>query len=522
VTVDQFGARHRSDRRRLVALVALATSAEPLHAQDGARLVERARLRVGGGPVEVLARSPRGDLLATAGSEQVAVWEMREDGPRELSRFSTASHVEHLAFDPSGSRLAISGGVLQLWERASGALSDPFRPWRGGPIAWSPDGRFLAAYGVGDRVELLETEQFATVRSLGLGATRSGVGAFLWEPDGGALWIAVPGKHAQPLRYELASGVFDVSAGSGPVLDPPRKTPAGLDVGFDAEHPLGEHSLAFTPDERFALLANDARVAVLELESGVVRELAVGGSICAGRAGAEFLIAEPNGLALWDAALGERRQRFERGWKAQQRPSLLALGPGAETCFAGGVNRRTWCFDLSGAQPDRDAGVFSSWAIDCSRDGERWVFIRCLSSPGLPMPSGMRLMERGQWITPLETERWPSATAACFSSEGDLFWSNGGWGGAEAGTWFRAWPEGAPSKLNDRRYYALRSIGAEYLVGIDLHGLDLVRVPTGRVIETYEPARLRSWATRSLAVSPSGRWVLVLAGREARLLELLR
>jgi hypothetical protein len=389
---------------------------------------------------------------------------------------------------------------------------------------------------MGQRVELLESEGLATVRSLGLGASRSEAGALLWEPDGSALWIAVAGKRTTLLRYELATGVFD--AGARRELDSfvdqlswregelvperARRDDGGLDVGFDAGHPLGSLSVAFTPDERFALLANDARVAVLQIDSGAVRELEVGGSISAGRVGAEFLIAEPNGLALWDAASGERRRSFERGWKAQQRPSLLALGPGAETCFAGGVNRRTWCFDLSGAQPDRDAGVFSSWAIDRSRDGERCVFVRCLSSPGLPMPSGMRLMERGQWIAPLETERWPSATAACFSSEGDLFWSNGGWGDAEAGTWFRAWPEGAPSKLNDRRYYALRSIGAEYLVGIDLHGLDLVRVPTGRVIETYEPARLRSWATRSLAISPSGRWVLVLAGREARLLELMR
>ncbi|MBL8901459.1 MAG: hypothetical protein JNM84_27780, partial [Planctomycetes bacterium] len=301
-----------------------------------------------------------------------------------------------------------------------------------------------------------------------------------------------------------------------------RRASAGVDVGFDAGHPVGRLSLAFTPDERFALLANDARVAVLEIESGAVRELAVGGPICAGRAGAEFLIAEPSGLFLWDAALGARRQGFERGWKPHERPTMIALGPGSGSCFAGGANRRTSQIDLDGDEPDRDAGVFSAWAFDRSADGERCVLVRYGSSPGLPMPLELRLWERGKPIYPLESERWPSATAACLTPDGELLWSARGRSDAESGTWRRVWPEGAPQRVNERIYYALASLGRGLAVGLAREGLDLIELAAGRVLATYPPAQLRGFADSSLTASPSGRWILALAGREARLLELIR
>ncbi|MBK9387009.1 MAG: hypothetical protein IPN34_19515 [Planctomycetes bacterium] len=536
MTVDQNGVRPPFDRRRLAVVVALAACGEVLHAQEGARFVERARLHVGGGPTEVLARSARGDLLATAGGEQIAVWEVRAEGPREIARFSTANYVEHLAFDPSGCVLAISGGELQLWDRESSRLAERFRLWRGGPVAWSPDGRFLATCGIGRRVELLECERFRTVRSLALGAEGREASALLWEPDGSALWIAAAGKRSALFRYEIASGVFDADArrevdsfvtrmswSDGQlVLEGRRRESAGLDIGFDAGHPVGQLSLAFTPDERFALLANDARVAVLEIESGAVRELAVGGPIGAGRAGAEFLLAEPSGLSLWDAALGTRRSRFERAWKPHQRPTMIALGPGSGSCFGGGANRRTSQIDLDGEEPDRDVGVFSAWAIDRSADGERCVLVRYGSSPGLPSPVELRLWDRAKPIFPLDAERWPSATAACLGSGDELVWSAGFFGDARSGTWRRTWPEGAPQRVNDRIYYALAALGRGLVAGLAPQGLDLIDLASGRVLATYPPAQLRGSAGPSLAASPSGRWILTLAGREARLLELLR
>jgi hypothetical protein len=99
-----------------------------------------------GGPVNGVAFSPDGKLLATAGADGTArLWEVAT-GERVRVLTGHGKLVQEVAFSPDGKLLATAGadGTARLWEVATG---EQVRVLTGRPmwgVAFSPDGRLLA------------------------------------------------------------------------------------------------------------------------------------------------------------------------------------------------------------------------------------------------------------------------------------------------------------------------------------------------------------------------------------------
>jgi WD40 repeat protein len=112
------------------------------------------------GHPEVIAFSPNGGLLAVAGGNEVALWEVASW--RELRAFRAGqAFVRRLAFHPKGRLLATAGDVatLSLWDlegRSRGRFD-----WEIGKVqavAFAPDGMTAAAGGSGGKVAVWDVE----------------------------------------------------------------------------------------------------------------------------------------------------------------------------------------------------------------------------------------------------------------------------------------------------------------------------------------------------------------------------
>jgi WD40 repeat protein len=133
----------------------------PLGSPNSARTVAAHR-----GQIRSIACSPDGQFLATAGNDKlVRIWRTA-DGALLKELAGHGSHIYHVAFHPNGKHL-VSGellGILKQWEVATWQhvrdldakplhKYDPtFHADCGGirGMAFSPDGRFLAAGGIGE------------------------------------------------------------------------------------------------------------------------------------------------------------------------------------------------------------------------------------------------------------------------------------------------------------------------------------------------------------------------------------
>jgi WD40 repeat protein len=115
----------------------------------------------------VSALSPDGKVLALAAEElgreeasQTLLWDVAAN--KKLTRVAAGPRVRALTFSPDGTMLATAAadGSIRLWDATTGHELRPLGPERGrypARLAFSPDGRTLAACGEGDsRVVLWE------------------------------------------------------------------------------------------------------------------------------------------------------------------------------------------------------------------------------------------------------------------------------------------------------------------------------------------------------------------------------
>jgi WD40 repeat protein len=272
--------------------------------EDGSiRLWEAASFRPLGPPLNLpgsdvagnaLALGP-GRLLAVGGSDGIVrLWDL--DGRRRLAEFP-APDVGDLAFSPDGRLLAAATGTGALvWDVAQRQRLAPSAPAPGNPaihVAFSPDGRTLAIAGTNDvtLLNLLTRERRAL-------PGRAAIDALAFSPDGRHLAIA---REGEPVE------LWDVRA--------PRSSPRRLSTL------RATSALAFDPSgQRLAAAGGGGTIVLVDPANG--RQLPV--PLIGHSASVEALAFTGDGRALasagddgtvvvWDAAVDPRVTELARG-----------------------------------------------------------------------------------------------------------------------------------------------------------------------------------------------------------------
>lgn len=178
---------------------------------DAATLATRQVSRGHAAGVRSLAWSPDGRSLAWAsGDGMVQVWRA-DDGTLAARLPLRQAHA--VAWSPRGDLLAASswhgrtGGTVELWETAHWAPVGTI-PDGAASLAWSPDGRHLAAGGT-STVTIVAAASGAIERQLACRALKYALG-LSWAPDGARL--AVGGNNPNAVE------VWDAAHGDIPLV----------------------------------------------------------------------------------------------------------------------------------------------------------------------------------------------------------------------------------------------------------------------------------------------------------------
>jgi len=337
--------------------------------------------------VNALALSHDGSLAASVSFERVArIWDARRgafDGTFELGGPGLVCSLS-----PDGSRLATCeqsvrfGGLLRLWDvrrRAElASLAGYPTGVRGGGsangIAFSPDGRRLAAPGEGHRVTILDAEDGVPLAEL-QGPTGH-VLALAWSPDG----------------RRIVSGSVD-----GQVLswDEPFDGPPAV----VSMHASAVHRCAFSPGgDLLVSAAVEGSVSLVDLATGSSRLFG------SSRIGAAWCAFSRDGSALVVAGYdGSLRVRTAPSWSerlavpAHAGPArACAFHPSGRTVLSAGDDGWLRCWDLQSGE--ETASWFVGGQVEFAASGDGGILavgggdgaVRFLSLENLGMPARQR------------------------------------------------------------------------------------------------------------------------------------
>jgi WD40 repeat protein len=328
--------------------------------------------------VQSLAFSPDGKALASRGSDQtVRVWDLKK--AKQVRVLSTGKAEQHhalsvmdfrrpasIAYSPDGKFLAAAGGMegpigkpsnyLFLWDaaqfRARRLDQSPGVP---SAVAFSPDGKTLAADCGAGYVRLWDV---ARAEALALTQDpnhdrRSSIGTVAYSPDGRTLAIAMRTK---VLLWDALAGKAGISFAA------PVKR-GGSD--------LGAHCVAFSPDGQLLAVAEAVRpddektgygdrvVHLYEAASGgVAGSVTINLFEAVPRAinavafspdGRLLAFAESGGLvSVWDVFTRKRLAAFA-GHDGQ--PLCVAFSPDGKTLASGGMDTTILLWDVSKVRP---------------------------------------------------------------------------------------------------------------------------------------------------------------------------
>ncbi len=221
-----------------------------------------------------MAIAPDGTrLIATTGSGRILRWDLsNESEPSEIAR--DREGVFSVGFSPDGNTLATTiDGYITIWDLATGnEIAVLNEEWLRGvdPIAFSPDGSFLASGGSRDNgekfmVRLWDVANRREVLSLKGHAERIQTLAF--SPDGTILasgsfdttvkmWDVAAGKeiatlwHLNPVESVVFShdGNTLVSAELDESMIRLWNSARGIEIGTLEGHERGVYTLAYSPD----------------------------------------------------------------------------------------------------------------------------------------------------------------------------------------------------------------------------------------------------------------------------------
>ena len=234
-----------------------------------------------GSPVHSLAFAPGGKALASAGDDAVRLWETATG--KELRRFPRGGQC--VAFSPDGRLLAAAShdGPIRLWETATGRLSRQLGPQAEVyTIAFAPDGKTLAS---GGRSGTVSFDDVATGKRLHQWRVPGRLASVAFSPDGSLLASATTGGQVQV--WELATR---------------RELPR-----FQGRKLPGTH-VTFSPDGRLLAAAPvSGGFGLWEVASGkeVRREAKGYGEVVFSPDGQTLAAPDLGAIRLWETASGK-------------------------------------------------------------------------------------------------------------------------------------------------------------------------------------------------------------------------
>ncbi|MEW4568982.1 serine/threonine-protein kinase [Tautonia sp. JC769] len=396
-------AEAQAERDRLAYQLALINARQ---FADAYRSADMARLR------DLLA-----SLVPGPGRPDPRAWEWSYFNALANADLMTLGRfVETVAWSPDGRLLAATranpalrseAGYLAFFDAGTGEVVGELRGQTGGiyDASWSPDSRFLATAAEDGTVCVWDVREQSHVRTLGGGGPSKAVWSVAWSPDGRSIaaggglldptvrvWDAGTGALRASLESDEAGGTFDVAwAPDSRRLATAHASGAVLvwDAGdggelarFDQEGQEAR-AVAWAPDgRRLASAGGGGVIRVVDPSSGRVLVR------CPGHGGAVRGLAwSPDGwrlasagedrtVRLWDASIGSAIVTL-RGH--QRGVNAVAWGPDALRLASAGDDGRVkvWdAFDAPEARTiERDGGAVAAMAWE---------------------PSGRRLAEAGR------------------------------------------------------------------------------------------------------------------------------
>jgi WD40 repeat protein len=365
-----------------------------------------------------------------------------------------------LAFSPDGRKLAAAGNrYLRVWDVDAGTAL--LTPVGGRAVSFSPDGRRLATVTAGDQVTVLDAETGqASWRSRG---HTNPVSCVAFSPDGRLvassggdntvrLWDAATGQEVRRFRGQARQYVYT--------------------------------SVAFRPGARqFAAATDTDRVEVWQVDqdqesdttqsrSGVVFLLSLALHADTGR----IVLTSPLGGAIFDAVSGRRLAALRGGASAER----SAFAPDGRYVALGLDNGSVQLYDAGTGQPVRSLTGLNHAVIDLgwSADGRR-LAAAAKTGPGRAGKGAERLAEAATGVLV-----WDTAT----------------------GQRVRHYPQPSGQVYS----LALSADGGRLLTGSDDGAFRLWDVAGGGLLRTLAEPGPRNRGS-FVALSPDGRWAATTA-----------